>query len=211
MNVPTTRLFRKRVSLGWRLPLASTLVLTAVVVETLTGCSGDDPSSQPTTSSTAEQQAFNTADTEFVLAAGQHLGRTLTAAQIAQTASESPRVQAFARDLVQLKSSQVDQVAGWLNQWGREGADFAHDSHLESATEAGDGLGDATMNRLATMAGPRFDQAFLKAVNAHLSSGAPIWATEVAEGRNPAATKLARELMTQEADLVRRSLALLEN
>jgi len=184
------------------------LILAVLALGSLSACSGSDRTSDPT-SPTVRQPDFNQADTGFVLAAGQHLGRTLTAAQLAQTASDNPRVQAFARDLIQLKRRQVDQVAAWLDQWGRHGADFGHDSHLDSTAEPDDGLTDATLSRLATVTGPRFDSMFLTALTAHLDAGAAIWDAEAATGRNPAATELARRLVVEEADLARRARAVL--
>ncbi len=183
-------------------------ILVAISAGALSSCSGNGPTSGAT-SSTVQQSSFNLADTEFVLAAGQHLGRTLTAAQVAETASVNPRVQAFAHDLVELKGRQVDQIAAWLDQWGRQGADFGHDSHVDSAAEPKDGLTDATLGRLATVTGRRFDRLFIAAMTAHLDAGRAIWTAEASDGRNPAATKLARRLVVEEEDLAHRARTVL--
>ncbi len=191
-----------------RFPTAAAVILIAIGAGTLSSCSGNSQTSD-TSSPTARQPDFNRADTEFVIAAGQHLGRTLTAARLAETASGNRHVQAFAHDVIQLKRRQVDQVAAWLDQWGRQGADFGHDSHVDAAAEPDDGLTDETLSRLATSTGPRFDRLFIAAMTAHLDAGAAIWTAEAAAGRNPAATKLAGQLGVEEADLAHRARTVL--
>ncbi len=195
-------------ALVWRLPVTVSLMLVAIAAGALSSCSGEEPTGGAA-SATVQQPNFNEADTAFVLAAGQHLGRTLTAAQLAQTASVNPRVQAFAHELIELKGRQVDQVAAWLDQWGRQGADFGHDSHVDSAAEPKDGLTDATLSRLATVTGPRFDRLFIAALTAHLLAGRAIWTAEEATGRDAAAVKLARRLVLEEADLAERARTVL--
>ncbi len=185
------------------------VILVAIAAGALSSCSGNE-STSGATSSTVQQPSFNQADTEFVLAAGQHLGRTLTAAQMAETDSANARVQAFAHDLIQLKGRQVDQIAAWLDQWGRQGADFGHDTHVDSAVEPKDGLTDATLSRLATVRGRQFDRLFIAAMTVHLDAGQAIWTAEAAGGRDPAATQLAQRLVVEEADLAQRARTVLK-
>jgi uncharacterized protein (DUF305 family) len=181
------------------------LMLGGLIV--LVGCSNQGTSGPtPASSSTTD---INKADTEFVLEAGPRLGRTLTAAQLAQSASSNPAVQGFARDLAAARGPQVDRVASWLRDWGEHGADFGHDAEVPGANEPRHGLSEQTMTKLSTLTGPRFDQVFLSAMVVHLDAGAQVWRAEASHGVNPDAVRLAKQLTTEEAEFARRARGLL--
>ncbi len=152
---------------------------------------------------------FNQADTEFVLEAGSQLGTTLSAAQVAAKTSTDPAVVALSRDIVGAREHQVEDIARWLRQWGRQGAEFGHDAASHTHEEPAQGLTNATMERLPTLTGPRFDRVFLRALATHLESGSELWRTEATQGADPAATALGRQLARQDSAFARRARSLL--
>lgn len=196
--------------------LTSTAVLGSVglfvAALVLAGCGGGsgDQSERSTAKDTGGQSvSFNKADTEFVLAAGKHLGTSLSAAQIAVMSADDPAVVGLARDIVSARAGQVDRVAGWLRVWGKQGAEFGHDAESGGQDGAVKGLSEKTLQRLSTLTGARFDRVFLAAMAAHLESGADIWRTEVAQGSDPGAVALARQVGQQDAAFARQARALL--
>lgn len=192
---------------------ARCVVAAAVVVAVLgalTACGSEtDAGSPPSAEQTGREAQFNDADVAFVLAAGNRLGQTLTAAKLAEVSSADPAVRRLAQAVVAAKGPQVDRVASWLRSWGKQGADFGHDVTVQDDPDPRGGLTDATMARLPTLTGPQFDQLFLGALAAHLDADEETWAVEARDGTHPAATELAESLMTEERDLARQARALL--
>lgn len=210
-NCGNARDFRRRypgVSRNREASVVGMLVVTLL----LAGCGGGGPDAaeRRTPSGTdAVATLFNKADEAFVLDAGRHLGQTLSAAQLAMTLSSDPDVVSLARDIVQAKGRQVDQVAGWLRAWGKQGADFGHDAAAHGHADSTEGLPDETMQRLQTLQGQRFDAVYLPALANHLGAGAVLWRAELAKGQNPDALTLARRLSTQDAAFADRARSLL--
>lgn len=211
-NCGKVRDFRRR-DPGVSRNRGASVVGMLVIALLLAGCGGGGPDAaeRRTPSGTGSATAsFNTADEAFVLDAGRQLGQTLSAAQLAMTLSSDPDVVSLARDIVQAKGHQVDQVAGWLRAWGTQGADFGHDSAAHGHADSTEGLTDETMQRLQTLHGQRFDAVYLPALATHLEAGAVLWRAEVAKGQHPEALALARRLSTQDAGFADRARALLE-
>ncbi|MEP6666809.1 MAG: DUF305 domain-containing protein [Nocardioidaceae bacterium] len=189
--------------------IAATACLMSAAIITVAGCSDGQPSKPAPASRSAAD--FNNTDTDFVLAAGQSLGNTLTAAQLAQSTSSNPDVRAFARDLTAAKGAQIDRVASWLRDWGERGAKFGHDAAAAETVEPRNGLSQETMTRLTMLTGPRFDRLFLAAIAVHLDTASKLWEAEASKGINPDAIRLAKQLKTEETEYARRARSLLDN
>ncbi len=176
----------------------------------LVSCSAQEPSAGPSTSSVSSSPSFNEADVAFVVDAGTHLLSTVTAAQLAEDRSSNPAVLRLARRLIALKGPQADRVAGWVNAWGRQGGDLAHDSAEHSQPDRPGGLTSDVMSRLGTLSGPRFDRLFLASLAEHLQQGQRIWQSELRQGSDPGATRLAARIMAEDKDLLRSCRRLLD-
>lgn len=189
--------------------IAATVCLVSAAAVGMTGCS-DSQTPKPTPASPTFAE-FNETDTDFVLAAGQSLGNSLIAAQLAATNSSNPDVQAFARDLAAATGPQVDRVASWLRIWGAHGAKFGHGAAPSGAGEPRNGLSEETMAKLTALTGARFDRLFLFAVATHLDAATRVWDAEASKGINPDAVRLAKQLQSEETEFAQRARNLLGN
>lgn len=170
-----------------------------VLVVLLSACSNGEPTL--TSAPTTEAVSFNDADVAFVVDAGKHLLTTLTSAQLAEGRSSNPAVLALTQRVIRLKGPEVDKVASWVRSWGRQGADLAHDSAEQAQQERAGGLTPEVMSELSSFRGREFDQLFLSSLSDHLEQGQAIWMSEMEEGTDPGATRLAKKVAHEETAL----------
>ncbi len=109
----------------------------------------------------------------------------------------------MARRIIELKGPQADTVAGWVRAWGRQGGDLAHDSAEHGQQDHAGGLTTKVMNRLETLSGQRFDRLFLASLAEHFRQGQRIWQSQLREGKDPRASRLAAEIKVEETRLLR--------
>jgi uncharacterized protein (DUF305 family) len=179
------------------LTLASTIGLTLP----LAACSGEKPTTTSTTTETSSP-SFNDADVAFVVDAGSHLLRTLTASQMVAGRSSNPAVIDLADEIIKLNGPQVDKVASWVRSWGRQGGDLAHDTAEHGDSDQHGGFTEAVLDRLASLQGRKLDHLFLTSMSEHLAQGQTIWASEVDNGTDPGATRLANQIADEESKLI---------
>lgn len=168
------------------------IACAAVLAATIAGCGGspDQPAASPPN---PPAPVFNQADVDFVAHMSQHHGQALQMTELARTRATSPAVKRLASRITKLRSAEIDRFGAWLATWGAAGAEMP--PHGIGGAHKGPGmLDEAEVSQLAPLSGSRFERRFLDLMVRHHRGGRQLTMMQVAEGRNPQAVELAREI-----------------
>jgi uncharacterized protein (DUF305 family) len=109
----------------------------------------------------ASPVAYTAADLTFVDRASVYLDDALMLARQAGTRSADPEIRQLAAGLRTVQQDNVQQLSGWLRQWGKRPSGLA----VPDASGSWPGLPtDVQMKRLAQLKPASFDRAFLKLI-----------------------------------------------
>ena len=180
----------------------------------LTGCSdGGDASGVGASPSSAEtpaeeSAAFNDADVTFVQGMIPHHRGAIEMSQLAEGRAEDPRVLDLANRIEAAQEPEIETMTAWLEEWGEplpeDSGDMGGMDHGSMDTGGMDmeGMSAEDMAALEAASGAEFDRTFLQMMIAHHRGAVAMAQTEIAEGSNPDAVALAREIVdTQNAEI----------
>lgn len=142
------------------------------------------------------------ADVTFAQQMIPHHQQAVLMAQLAPDAGASADVTRLAAEIAGAQQPEITEMRGWLKDWGV--TEMSQDmDHGDMAMGAGDGMAsDADLAKLQTLRGAEFDALFLQLMTAHHEGAVTMARTEVADGKDDRATKLAREIIaTQEKEI----------
>ena len=171
----------------------------------LAGCSGDDSdaaSQSSTTSGSASSSAtseadHNDADVAFASGMIPHHESAIMMAQMAQDQAADQRVKDLAARIEAAQDPEIETMSGWLADWGAAASSSATDDGMGGMDHGGmdDGdMGGMDTGALAGMSGTEFDRMFLTMMIEHHQGAVEMAETEIADGSNPDAVALAREI-----------------
>lgn len=173
--------------------MKKTLALTAAVLAatlTLSACGNND------TGDSAGQ--FNDADVSFATDMIPHHQQAVQMAELAADHAGSPEVKQLADDIAAAQGPEIDTMTGWLEAWGQEPPSDSMDHGDMGHGDASGGMPgmmDAeTMDELEQATGDDFDQLFLTSMIEHHEGAIEMARTEQANGENPDALELARQV-----------------
>ena len=147
----------------------------------------------------------------------------LILAQPVSAAGSNAEVRALAQQIADAQAPEVEQMKTWVKDWGM-GSDTVTDDggmnmgggemdghEMDGADMSGADAGGAAMNGMMTEAqmnelsqatGAELDQLYLELMIAHHEGAIEMAQTELKEGKNPAALKLAQGVIdTQQAEI----------
>jgi uncharacterized protein (DUF305 family) len=183
--------------------LTGGLVAGALV---LVGCSDGSGTSQSASSSaaqssTSESAAVNNADVTFLQGMIPHHRGALAMAQMAEGRAEDPRVLDLAGRIEAAQQPEIETMTGWLEEWGEpvpEESGSSTGGMDHGSMDTGDtgmgGMSAEDMAALEAASGPEFDRMFLEMMTVHHRGAVEMAETEIADGSNPDAVALAREI-----------------
>jgi len=161
--------------------------------------SSPSPSDSPTDPSTGEH---NAADVEF---ASQMIPHHAQALQMVDMADErenlSPQFEQLLDDIEDAQEREIDQMAGWLREWGEEvpptdGADHSgHESH------SGGDMGMMTaedMDELMRTPDAAFEGLWLTMMIEHHEGAISMAEAQQEQGQYPPAVELAQSIVTSQ-------------
>lgn len=155
---------------------------------------GDD--SSETTEAAAPDADFNDADVEFVQGMIPHHEQAVVMADLADDRAESPEVTDLAERIKDAQDPEIDQMTGWLEEWGQE---------VPEGTDHGgmDGMmSDDDMASLEDASGAEFDEMFLTMMIEHHEGAIAMAETELEDGQNADAKELAQTIVdAQQAEI----------
>ena len=147
----------------------------------------------------------------------------LILAQPVSAAGSNAEVRALAQQIADAQAPEVELMETWLKGWGmgsdtvtddggmnmgggeKDGHDMSGHSSDGGEMDAGEMNGmmtESQMNELSQATGAELDQLYLELMIAHHEGAIEMAQTELKEGKNPAALKLAQEIIdTQQAEI----------
>lgn len=158
----------------------------------LTGCSAashDSHSPAP-----AQQADHNEADIDFARMMIPHHEGAIAMAKLVPGRSTDQRVLDLAARIERAQDPEIQQMRGWLTQWGAPTSPMGHS--MPGA------MSDDQMTMLGHATGTEFDQQFLRMMIEHHQGAVEMARTELAQGSFADAKALAQRIIdTQQAEI----------
>ena len=182
--------------------LAGGLMAGAIV---LAGCSNDGEGSSTGSSSESSAAAdtsandstvHNDADVTFVQGMLPHHEGALAMAQLADGRASDPRVIDLADSIEAAQGPEIETMTGWLEEWGEPlpEEDMGGMDHGSGGMDM-EGMSEEDMTALDSASGAEFDRMFLEMMIPHHQGAVDMAETEIADGSNPDAVVMAREIV----------------
>ena len=182
--------------------LAGGLMAGAIV---LAGCSNDGEGSSTGSSSESsaaadtsadDATAHNDADVAFVQGMLPHHEGALAMAQLADGRASDPRVIDLADRIEAAQGPEIETMTGWLEEWGEPlpEEDMGGMDHGSGGMDM-EGMSEENMTALDSTSGADFDRMFLEMMIPHHQGAVDMAETEIADGSNPDAVDMAREIV----------------
>ncbi|MQA25583.1 MAG: DUF305 domain-containing protein [Micromonosporaceae bacterium] len=151
-------------------------------------------------SPTAPDAKFNDADVTFAQNMIPHHEQAVEMAKLAPTRASNPEVKRLASQIEEAQDPEIKTLRGWLKDWGKpETPEGGH-----TGMNGMDGMmSEEEMKRLEAARGAEFDRMFARMMIAHHQGAIKMAETEIADGVNPDAKKLARTIKRTQAEEVK--------
>ena len=214
-----------------RLLIGASLAMTLLLFAGCSNAQDSKETSTSTADPAAGSESamvHNSADVAFVTGMIPHHEQAvemsdLVLAQPVSAAGSNAEVRALAQQIADAQAPEVELMETWLEDWGmssdtvtddggmnmgggeKDGHDMA--GHGSGGGEMDDGemngmMTESQMNELSQATGAELDQLYLELMIAHHEGAIEMAQTELKDGRNPAALKLAQEIIdTQQAEI----------
>ena len=177
------------------------LVVALAVILGLAACGSDDSGStddQSDGTSSTEATEHNDADVAFAQGMIPHHEQAVEMAQLAATNSEDERVIELAEGIEAAQGPEIEQMQGWLEEWGESEDDGGMD-HGGSDTGM---MSEEDMAALESATGADFDQMFLEMMTEHHEGAIEMAETELVDGQHAEALEVAEAISsTQQAEI----------
>ena len=214
-----------------RLLIGASLAMTLLLFAGCSNAQDSKETSTSTADPAAGSESakvHNSADVAFVTGMIPHHEQAvemsdLILAQPVSAAGSNAEVRALAQQIADAQAPEVELMETWLKGWGmgsdtvtddggmnmgggeKDGHDMSGHSSDGGEMDAGEMNGmmtESQMNELSQATGAELDQLYLELMIAHHEGAIEMAQTELKDGRNPAALKLAQEIIdTQQAEI----------
>ena len=168
-------------------------VLVGVAASVCLAVAGCGPTGS---AATKPRGAFNQADADFVPAMNQLISQSTTLAEAAEQRAADPAVRRLATEMKTVQYPQLDTLIRLGDGIAKQPELHVVHDHGDSGSSIPGYLPEDDVDRMITLAGKRFDRAFLTLVIRHHDGAITVARTERAEGRSPEAKDLAAQLET---------------
>ena len=174
-----------------------TALLLALFVSACTEPASDghtdhDHESAMSTPVSGEPAAFNDADVAFATMMIPHHEQAVELSNMVPDRTTNPEIVKLAETISAAQGPEIETMKVFLVQWnaGEAGGHEGHDmSDMQGMVDA------ATMEKLKTLNGEAFDTLWLQSMIAHHEGAIEMANTEVEDGTNADAKKLAQEIV----------------
>jgi uncharacterized protein (DUF305 family) len=162
----------------------------------LAGCGGDDDTATGrSTNDGATTQAFNDTDVTFAQEMIPHHEQAIQMAKLASSRAASDEVKQLAAAIEAAQDPEIQAMTGWLQSWGEEVPEDMNSTGHGDMDMPGM-MSDADMEELEQATDVGFDRMFLQMMIKHHQGAIEMARTEQANGRNPDAVALAKQIET---------------
>ena len=196
---------------------AFTVVAALAGALVLLGCGGNGErpvatvsTSHPSATASSPARSFNDADVMFAQQMIPHHQQAIEMAQMAPSHTQNPKVRALAAKIEAAQAPEIKTMTGWLQAWGKPvpsampGMMSPMPGMMGSPAPGMSGapvpgmMTQQEMAHLNAAHGAHFDHLFLQMMIRHHQGAVEMARIELAEGVNPAAKKLARQIETSQ-------------
>lgn len=197
--------------------LLRTLALPTVLVGSLAlaSCGSSDPSagsdagpgatgmttSAPPATGAPATGVKNASDVTFATDMIPHHAQSVEMADMAPKQASDPKVKALAAKVKQAQAPEIARMSGWLTGWGAPipGTGGGHDMSGMAGTGADGMMSSKQMTDLGKATNSAFDRMWLQAMVQHHEGAVTMAKTELAQGVNPDAKKLAQSIIDSQS------------
>ena len=146
----------------------------------------------------SDDASHNDADIAFAQQMVPHHEQAVAMSELVPSAGGSADVAALARQIRSAQAPEISRMTSWLDDWDATGHAGGMD-HMEM----GDGMAsDSDLEKLATSKGADFDRLWLTLMTAHHTGAIEMARTELSDGQDPRAKKLAQDIIdTQQQEI----------
>jgi uncharacterized protein (DUF305 family) len=149
-----------------------------------------------TTEAAASDGDFNDADVAFAQGMIPHHEQAVEMAELAEGRAESPEVIDLAARIKAAQDPEIEQMRGWLEDWGQEMPDAMDHESMSGM------MSDEDMMGMEGASGAAFDEMFLTMMIEHHEGAIEQAETELDEGQNAEAKELAQTIIdAQQAEI----------
>ncbi|WP_439659136.1 DUF305 domain-containing protein [Lentzea sp. HUAS TT2] len=145
--------------------------------------------------------ANNAADVAFAQGMVPHHEQALDMAKLVPSRSSDDKVRALAQRVEKAQAPEITQLNGWLEEWG---AKQDHGGHDMTGM-----MSDGDMARLDKATGAEFDRLWLEMMIKHHEGAVEMAKTELAQGQDDRAKKLAQAVIDGQQQEITEMKALL--
>ena len=187
-----------------------TLVVVLSLIA-LAGCSQGASTSGPPESPTANSAGagaalladHNEADVNFLTGMIPHHMQALMMVDLAAGKPQSPEFAQLLADVQAAQAPEIDQMSGWLQEWGEPVPEMMMDHGQAGDMDAGDGmegmLTGAEMTALAATEGDAFERAWLHAMVKHHRGAVKMAEAQLANGQHEGTLALAQAIVESQS------------
>lgn len=174
--------------------LATAITLSACTATTTMG--GMNHSSSPAPSSATENTgAFNDSDVAFAMGMVPHHKQAVEMADMILAKSGiDPRVIDLATRIKVAQGPEITEMTGWLKTWGSPVGSMSGMSGMGSGM-----MSDGDMAALDAATGTTASKLFLEQMTTHHQGAITMAKTEISDGKNTDAIKLANAIVTSQS------------
>jgi len=137
-----------------------------------------------------------------------HHQQAIAMAKLARERSQDEELQRLAAQIESAQDPEIKTMTRWLEAWGEDAPDHSGGGHGE--TDMPGMMSDKEVTALENASGAEFDRMFLEMMIKHHEGAIQMARTEQANGKNPDAIALAKQIESakkQEIDTMRQLLA----
>jgi len=184
--------------------LRAAAALAMVAVLSSCGSTNHDEHAGHHPASASQSADHNAADVAFAQGMLPHHRQAVDMAAMVPSRTTNPDVRMMATHISWDQQAEILTMTGMLAQWGEPVA-TNHPEHggmtMPGMPGMVDGVmpgmvDDATMTQLKSLTGPAFDELWLTSMIDHHQGAVTMAHTEIADGQNPDAKKLAEMIIT---------------
>ena len=173
------------------MPIKHALAAVAASVGLALGGCGDDADTD-----SSNQPEFNAADITFAQEMIPHHQQAVMMATIAVDRAKDPAVATLATEIQDAQGPEIETLQAWLRDWD---AEVSHEMGEMGHNMPGM-MSEHELARLSSASGQAFDRTFLRLMIEHHDGAIETAQAEQAEGANPDAIALAKDIAAAQSD-----------
>jgi uncharacterized protein (DUF305 family) len=193
-----------------RVRVLAAVAMAAASVLVLGGCGSDAPTSSPLPGPEASTLgAFNQADVDFAQDMIPHHQQALIMSDMALQAASTDELRALAQRIKDAQSPEIEQMTGWLDDWGQVVPDLEALGHMMMGHGDDDASNDMPgmmtvkqmrqLNQLMVDSDLAFDQMWVEMMILHHEGAIEMAQKQQADGQNEDAVALAEAIEEAQA------------